>query len=522
MDELNQCSSNDDRSSSKEAKAVVMVPFPCQSHLNQLLQLACLISSYRNNYNGAMLLQVHYACAATHIHQAKLRFNDQSLLQAANIHFHELRTPVFLNPSPDPNASGAATKFPAHLQPSFDSSLHLRQPLAALLQKISTTARRVIVVHDALMAYAVQDIATIPTAESYGFNPTSSFSSLFDGWQLMGKSFQIEEPEGLPSLDGCYTSEILNFIALHSPLLKFRAGTICNTCRTIEGTYLDFQRNQHSNKQLWAIGPLNLALVKDYDQSRRLINSQHKCLEWLDKQATNSVLYVSFGTTTSLTNEEIKELAVGLEESKQKFIWVLRDADKGDIFEGDINGEGGSAQLLPEGYEERIKEVGMVVRDWAPQLEILGHESTGGFMSHCGWNSCMESMSMGVPIAAWPMHSDQPKNAFLVTQLLKVGVAVKQWPLQPDKDEIVSSSTISEAVKRLMASKQGEEMRKRAEKLRASIRQSVMEGGASRLELDSFIAHITSKLYTNVPTKIRRELHDKSMVGALTRNSMSS
>ncbi|KAK3009709.1 hypothetical protein RJ639_013758, partial [Escallonia herrerae] len=99
-------------------------------------------------------------------------------------------------------------------------------------------------------------------------------------------------------------------------------------------------------------------------------------------------------------------------------------------------------------YEQRIEGKGIVVRDWAPQIEILGHPSTGGFMSHCGWNSCMESMSMGVPIAAWPMHSDQPRNTMLVTKVLRTGIAVKEWA---DRDELVTSSTINTAVRRLMA-----------------------------------------------------------------------
>ncbi|XP_052174422.1 zeatin O-glucosyltransferase-like [Diospyros lotus] len=490
MDEQTKDSSNNEQSSCQETQVVVvvMVPFPCQSHLNQLLQLSCLISSYRNTNNGATaMLQVHYACSATHIHQAKLRFSDKSLLQAANIHFHELPTPPFLSPSPNTKAA-STTKFPVHLQPSFEASLHIRQPLAELLQKISATARRVIVVHDVLMAYAVQDTASIPNAETYGFNPTGIFSSFYNRWQLAGRPFETAEPEGLPSLDGCFTSEFLNLVAIQSEFLKCQAGTIYNTCRTIEGTYLDLKSNQDSNKKVWAIGPLNLAI--NNRESRKLIDSQHKCLEWLDKQAPRSVLYVSFGTTISLSNEQIKELALGLEESKQKFIWVLRDADKGDIFAADVEGQ--SAQL-PKGFEERINEVGMVVRDWAPQLEILEHVSTGGFLSHCGWNSCMESMSMEVPIAAWPMHSDQPKNAFLVTDVLKVGVAVRRWSTQLNKDELVSSSTIAKAVKSLMASKQGEEIRKRAEKLGSVIRQAVKAGGISRLELDSFIAHITSK-----------------------------
>lgn len=114
---------------------------------------------------------------------------------------------------------------------------------------------------------------------------------------------------------------------------------------------------------------------------------------------------MSFGTTSSLSDKEIEELAIRLEKSLQKFIWVLRDADKADVFAGEER----RAQL-PEGYEVRLKGRGVIVIDWAPQLEILAHPSTGCFMSHCGWNSCMESISMGVPIAAWPMHSDQPRE----------------------------------------------------------------------------------------------------------------
>ncbi|PHU16716.1 putative cis-zeatin O-glucosyltransferase [Capsicum chinense] len=110
-------------------------------------------------------------------------------------------------------------------------------------------------------------------------------------------------------------------------------------------------------------------------------------------------------------------LAIGLEKSLQKFIWVLRDADRGDVF----TSEGRKVQL-PEGYEERIKGRGII---GAAQLEILAHSSTDGFMSHCGWNSCMESMSFGVPIAARPMHSDQPRNSQLVTKYLKIGLIVR-------------------------------------------------------------------------------------------------
>lgn len=206
-------------------------------------------------------------------------------------------------------------------------------------------------------------------------------------------------------------------------------------------------------------------------------------MDWLDKQAPRSVIYVSFGTTTSFRDEDVKEIAIGLEESKQKFIWVLRDADKADIFAGE-----GRRIELPQGFEERVREYGMVVRDWAPQVEILSHGSTGGFMSHCGWNSCFESLTMGVPIAAWPMHSDQPINAVFLTEILRTGLIVREWK---KREELVRASVIKNAVERLIASEEGGEIRRRAEELSAALKKSMEEGGECSKEMETFIAHIT-------------------------------
>ena len=202
-------------------------------------------------------------------------------------------------------------------------------------------------------------------------------------------------------------------------------------------------------------------------------------------------MYIAFGTTITLSHEEIRELAIGLEQSGTRFIWVLREADKGDSLISNDHEEISNkylSQLLPLGFEERVNGIGMVVRGWVPQVEILGHSSIGGFMNHCGWSSCMESVSMGVPMIAWPMHSDQPRNAMLVTEVLKVGFGLREWE---KREELVSSSAIGEVVKRLMKSKEGDEMRKRAEILGRQVRKSVEEGGVTRMEWDSFVSHIT-------------------------------
>ncbi|CAA3016825.1 zeatin O-glucosyltransferase-like [Olea europaea subsp. europaea] len=446
---------------SKEV-VVIVVPLPAQGHLNQLLQLSCLLSSYG--------LQVHFVSSAIYNRQAKLRANG---LDMDKLHFHDLPTPAFQSPPPNPNSTN---KFPTQLQPAWYAMLSLRQLVAEYVEHMSKQAKRVVIIHDPVMAAVVQE--AIPNAESYAFNCVSAYYYSSFVWESLGKPFPIEQPKNLPSFKGCVPDEVFKFVALQEEPLKYRAGYLFNTCRDIEGPYVDLLEREEvaENRKLWAIGPI-------LPSKSLSANSQHKCLEWLDKQAPKSVIYVSFGTMTSLSDEEIKEQAIGLEQSKQKFIWVLRDADKANVFDGEVR-----RPELPDGFEERVVEFGTVVRDWAPQPEILSHPSTGGFMSHCGWNSCLESITMGVPIAAWPMHSDQPRNAVLITEILKTGLIVREWER---REELVKASTIENIVRRLMASEEGNTLRKQAEELAAVVRRSTEEGGTSKAELDSFIAHIT-------------------------------
>ncbi|KNA14804.1 hypothetical protein SOVF_104160 [Spinacia oleracea] len=402
--------------------AVVMVPFPAQGHLNQLLHLSNLVTSYE--------LPVHYAGSATHNQQVKLRIHGWDSETLSKIHFHDFQIPPYSSPPPNPDPS---TLFPTNLEPLFDATTHLREPVSKLLQKLSTKFRKIIVIFDSVMTSVIQDVKVIPNAESYVFLPISAFTMFFNIWEgIPQKPFQLdfEVPKCIPSNEGCLTPKVLNFIVDQHKLLGFEAGMIYNSSRLIEGRYIQLLEKLSINPETkhFVIGPLNL-VEKENE------NDRHICLLWLDKQEVGSVIYVSFGSTTSMTDQQIMELALGLEKSGQMFIWVLRRADTTDIFSRtEVRNP-----LLPDGYEERVKNRGMVVRDWAPQLQILAHPSTGGFMSHCGWNSCMESTSMSVPMAAWPMHSDQPRNAILVTEVLRTGILVRDWTNRAD---LVTSTTI--------------------------------------------------------------------------------
>ncbi|XP_021741034.1 zeatin O-glucosyltransferase-like [Chenopodium quinoa] len=450
--------------------AVVMVPFPAQGHLNQLLHLSHLVTSYG--------LPVHYAGSACHNQQVKLRLHGRNSETLNKIHFHDFQIPLS-SPPPNPDPS---ILFPTNLEPLFDASTHLRQPVSQLLQELSTKSRRIIIIFDSLMTSVIQDVKFIPNAESYVFFPVSAFIMFLNIWEeIPEKPFQLDfdVPECIPSNEGCLTPKVFNFIVNQQLLLGFEAGILYNTSRLIEGRFVQLLERLSINPETkhFSVGPLNPV-------EKESKNDSHICLQWLNKQEAGSVIYISFGSTTSMTDEQITELAIGLERSGQKFIWVLRRADTADIFSSNEVRN----PLLPEGYEGRLKNRGMVVRDWVPQLQILAHPSIGGFMSHCGWNSCMESISMGVPMAAWPMHSDQPRNAVLVTEVLKIGTLVRDWANRAD---LVTSDTIENALNRMMTSEEGKEMRKRAAELGDAVRASVAEGGASRVEMDSFISHVT-------------------------------
>ncbi|KAK9698806.1 hypothetical protein RND81_08G132300 [Saponaria officinalis] len=464
-----------------------MVPFPTQSHLNQLLQLSHLIASYG--------LQVHYAGSTVHNRQVKLRDQNserESQVTRAKflkVKFHDFKLGPYSMPSPDPNAPANA---PSHLQPLRLATVGLREPIFGLLKELAAKYRRIIVIHDTLMSCVVQDVRSIPNAEVYTFHVTSAFALFYGRWESMAeKPFQIEGvPTRVPCNEGYNTtSDFKDFIVSQIRLsLELASGSINNSSRLIECKFIELYQKLPVNSKIrhFALGPFNpiektVGVAEEY-------KNRHRCLQWLDQQEIQSVIYVSFGTLTSMTDDQIAELAIGLEKSGQKFIWALLVADKGDIFVKDDAGDQKRRPKLPDNYEERVKNRGLVVTEWAPQLDILAHPSTGGFVSHCGWSSCVESISMGVAIAAWPITSDQPKNAVLLTEVLGVGVLVRDWE---QRSKVVDSSTVENAVRKLMQTEEGEEIRKRAAQLGRDVRASCAKGGSSRLEFDSFVSHIT-------------------------------
>ncbi|XP_027334237.1 hydroquinone glucosyltransferase-like [Abrus precatorius] len=200
-----------------------------------------------------------------------------------------------------------------------------------------------------------------------------------------------------------------------------------------------------------------------------------ECLAWLDKQPPCSVLFVSFGSGGTLSHEQMIELAYGLELSHHKFLWVVREPSSlaSDAYLR-AKCDGDPLQFLPFGFLERTKEQGMVVPSWAPQVQVLGHSSTGGFLSHCGWNSTLESVLQGVPMITWPLFAEQRMNAVLLCDGLKVGVRPRVH-----ENGLVERMEIAEVIKGLMDGEKGVTMRERMKELKEAATNAIKEDGSS-------------------------------------------
>jgi hydroquinone glucosyltransferase len=175
-----------------------------------------------------------------------------------------------------------------------------------------------------------------------------------------------------------------------------------------------------SHSPVYMVGPI---------MQQNCDNTQNgpECLSWLDEQKQSSVVFVSFGSGGTISQNQMNELALGLELSCQKFLWVVREPN--DIASANYFGVSNSKQdplsFLPKGFLERTKKQGFLVSNWAPQVEILSHKAIGGFDTHCGWFSTLECVVSGLPIIAWPLFAEQRMNAAILADGIKIATRPK-------------------------------------------------------------------------------------------------
>ncbi|XP_073040317.1 LOW QUALITY PROTEIN: UDP-glucose iridoid glucosyltransferase-like [Primulina eburnea] len=439
-------------------KKVVLVPFPFQGHITPMLQL------------GSLLHSKGFSVVVSHT-----QFNAPDIADHPDF--------VLL---PLPDTVGG-------LDMSFDNMLNVmsamntnceapfRDHMVHMLQKEEVGC----VIHDSIMKFAdeVANDLRIPSIV-LGTSNASYSDSLCVMLELLDKKLlplpesQLQEsvPNAHPlrykDLALSATSEIPDIVIdfTRSYIDKKTASAfIWNTVDLLEHQSLQ-KLQHHYNVPFFTVGPLH----KMAPPSRTsLIKEETACLAWLDKQAPRSVIYVSLGSLATIEQEELIDMAWGLANSEQPFLWVIRPSL--------VNGSEW-IKCLPEDFEEKTRERGCIVQ-WAPQKEVLSHPGIGGFLTHCGWNSTLESICEGVPMICRPCFADQLVDSRYLTHVWRVG-------LELEKNS--GRLGIENAVRTILTSKEGEEMKVRASRMKQEMERCVLRGGSSYNSLCELVEYIST------------------------------
>ncbi|CAJ1968831.1 unnamed protein product [Sphenostylis stenocarpa] len=245
------------------------------------------------------------------------------------------------------------------------------------------------------------------------------------------------------------------------------------------------------NKKVWCIGPVSLCNKESLDKFERGNKpsiEEKLCLEWLNLITPRSVIYVCLGSLCRLVPSQLIELGLALEASNRPFIWVVKTI--GDNF-SELE-----KWLEDENFEERVKGRGLLIKGWAPQLLILSHPAIGGFLTHCGWNSTIESVCSGVPMITWPLFAEQFLNEKLIVEVLKIGVRIGvEVPVRfGDENKsgvLVKKTKIMEAIEVAMeGGEEGDKRRSRTTELGNISRRALEDEGSSRFNISCLIQDI--------------------------------
>ena len=240
------------------------------------------------------------------------------------------------------------------------------------------------------------------------------------------------------------------------------SAVIINTSSCLESSSLSWLK-QELSIPVYPLGPLHITTSANFS----LLEEDRSCIEWLNKQKLRSVIYISVGSIAHMETKEVLEMAWGLYNSNQPFLWVIRPG----------------TESMPVEVSKIVSERGCIVK-WAPQNEVLVHPAVGGFWSHCGWNSTLESIVEGVPMICRPFNGEQKLNAMYIESVWRVGVL-----LQGE----VERGCVERAVKRLIVDDEGVGLRERALVLKEKLNASVRSGGSSYNALDELVHYLEAE-----------------------------
>uniref|UniRef100_A0A5B7B0C1 Putative UDP-glycosyltransferase 76C4 n=1 Tax=Davidia involucrata TaxID=16924 RepID=A0A5B7B0C1_DAVIN len=450
-------SSNKTQMQQSRGRRVVLFPVPLQGHINPMLQLGNILHS-----KGFSITVIH------------TKFNSPNQSKYPHFTFQPIPDGLSENQVFTPDVLSLFTVLNINCVAPFRDCMTrlLEEPIACLIT-------------DAIWHFtqAVADSLGLPRIVLR----TSSLSSFlaFAAFPLLRKKGYLPKQDSqlaalvpelpplrvrdIPTIGTDLPEDLYQLIECMIKEIKASSGLIWNSFEELEQPALA-TLGQDFPIPVFPIGPFHKYFPAS---SSSLLAQDQSSISWLDKQAPKSVIYVSFGSIAAMDETEFLEMAWGLANSLQPFLWVVRP--------GLIRGSEW-IEPLPDGFMEAVSGRGHIVK-WAPQQEVLAHSATGGFWTHNGWNSTLESICEGVPMICSPCFGDQMVNARYVSHVWRVGVQLENG---------LEREEVEKGIKRLMVEREGEEMRERIMCLKEKVNLCLEHGGSSYQSLESLISYMLS------------------------------
>ncbi|XP_057794565.1 7-deoxyloganetin glucosyltransferase-like [Salvia miltiorrhiza] len=436
----------------------ICIPFPAQGHVNPMLKLAKLLHNHD-----------------FHITFVNTEYNHRRLLKARGADaLHGLpsfRFETIPDGLPPSDTADATQDIPSLCESTTTTCLAPFKRLIARLNAADDAPPVSCIVSDGVMSFTADAAAELGlpevlfwTTSACGFYAYTQFEKLIQmGYaplkdtSYLSNGYLDTVVEGIPAMEGIRLRDIPSFIRttnLDEFMIRFifsetkrahsASAIILNTFEALELDVLNAL--SAFLPPTYAVGPLHL-LETELDDAHldrlgsNLWKEEPECLEWLDSQEPNSVVYVNFGSITVMTPDQLTEFAWGLANSNRPFLWIIRP----DLVSGD------NAVLAPQ-FLEVTSGRGRLA-GWCPQEKVLSHPAVGGFLTHSGWNSTLESLCSGVPMICWPFFAEQQTNCWY---------CCSRWGVGMEIDSDVKRDEVEKQVRSLMGGEEGEEMRKRA------------------------------------------------------------
>ncbi|CAL5189413.1 unnamed protein product [Lathyrus oleraceus] len=395
----------------KNKPHVVCIPYPAQGHINPMLKLAKLL-----HFKGGF-----------HVTFVNTEYNHKRLLKSRGPNSLNGLSSFRFETIPDglPETDVDVTQdIPSLCDSTRKTCLpHFKKLLAKLNNAIETPPVTCIV-SDGCMSF------TLDAAQELNIPEVLFWTTSACGFMAYTQYSQLVERGLTPLKDSSYmTNGYLETTIDWIPGIKeIRLKDIPSFIRTTQPNDLMVHfLLEVTDKELNSFGS-------------NLWKEEPECLEWLNSKEPNSVVYVNFGSITVMTNDQMIEFAWGLANSKIPFLWVIRP----DLVAGENS-------VLPQEFLEETKNRGML-SSWCPQEEVLDHSAIGGFLTHSGWNSTLESVCGGVPMICWPFFAEQQTNCRFCCHEWGIGLEIED----AKRDKIES------LVKEMVEGGKGKEMKEKA------------------------------------------------------------